>query len=65
MMPSLYKIAALLAAFTRGHGLRLDGIYYDGDNIAPCASSLYCYGDILDSIQRAKPFADSKTFVDM
>lgn len=64
-MPFFHKLAALLAAVTTGHGKTLDGIYYDGENIAPCSSGLYCYGDILDSIQRAKPFADSKTFVDM
>lgn len=55
----------MLAAFATGYGQTLDGIYYDGDNIAPCSSAIFCYGDILDSIQRAKPFADSKTFVDM
>lgn len=41
------------------------GIHYDRENVAPCGSVLYCYGDILDAIQRAKPFSDSKTFVDM
>lgn len=64
-MPTFQKIAAFLAAITAGYSQTLDGIYYDGDNIAPCSSALYCYGDILDSIQKAKPFADSKTFVDM
>lgn len=64
-MLSSQKVAALLAAVAGCYGQALDGIYYDGDNIAPCSSELYCYGDVLDSIQRAKPFADSKTFVDM
>lgn len=65
MMPSFHKLAALLAAVSTGYSQTRDGIYYDGDNVAPCGSALYCYGDILDSIQRARPFADSKTFVDM
>lgn len=64
-MLSCQKVAAFLAAVAGGYSQALDGIYYDGDSIAPCSSALYCYGDVLDSIQRAKPFADSKTFVDM
>ncbi|KAL1872069.1 hypothetical protein Daus18300_004438 [Diaporthe australafricana] len=64
-MPSFQNLTVWLAAVATVYGQALDGIYYDGDNIAPCSSALYCYGDILDSIQRAKPFADSKTFVDM
>lgn len=43
----------------------LDGIFYNGSDIAPCSSPLYCYGPILGDIQMAKPFADSKTYVDM
>lgn len=64
-MPSFQKAAALIAVATGGHGQALSGIYYDGENVAPCSSVLYCYGDILDAVQMAKPFADSKTFVDM
>jgi alpha,alpha-trehalase len=63
-MPSLQKLRALLTA-AAGYSQALEGIYYDGGNIAPCGSALYCYGEILDAIQRAKPFADSKTFVDL
>ncbi|KAG8169328.1 hypothetical protein KVR01_000073 [Diaporthe batatas] len=64
-MPSFQKAAALLAAATGGYGRALDSIYHDGENIAPCSSVLYCHGEILDAVQMAKPFADSKTFVDM
>jgi alpha,alpha-trehalase len=64
-MPSSQKVAALLAAVAGGYSQALDGIHYDGDDIAPCSSALYCYGHVLDAIQRARPFADSKTFVDM
>ncbi|KAJ3639867.1 hypothetical protein Zmor_003199 [Zophobas morio] len=31
----------------------------------PCDSDIYCYGPLLDTIQRAKIHKDSKTFVDM
>lgn len=40
-------------------------IYRNGSVIAPCNSTLFCYGEMLHEIQLAKPFADSKTFVDM
>ena len=33
--------------------------------IAPCSSPLYCVGEILQQIELAQPFADSKTFVDL
>lgn len=41
------------------------GIYRDGNITAPCDSPIFCYGQILNDIQSARPFADSKTFVDM
>lgn len=40
-------------------------IYRDGSVVAPCNSTLFCYGEILHETQLARPFADSKTFVDM
>ena len=40
-------------------------VFNNGSIIAPCNSILYCYGDILRSIELAAPFSDSKTFVDM
>ncbi|KAL5596857.1 hypothetical protein BROUX41_006459 [Berkeleyomyces rouxiae] len=40
-------------------------VYTDGGVIAPCDSPIYCHGDMLKQIQLARPFADSKTFVDM
>src|SRR5436190_3163043 len=33
--------------------------------IAPCDSPLYCQGDILQAIELARPFSDSKTYVDL
>lgn len=40
-------------------------LYHDGNTTAPCDSPLYCHGQILQQVQLARPFADSKTFVDM
>lgn len=40
-------------------------IYRSGTVIATCNSTLFCYGEMLHEIQLARPFADSKTFVDM
>ncbi|PFH57581.1 hypothetical protein XA68_14845 [Ophiocordyceps unilateralis] len=39
--------------------------YYNGSLVAPCDSLIYCYGEMLEAIQLARPFVDSKTFVDM
>ncbi|BFZ53052.1 hypothetical protein PYCC9005_000075 [Savitreella phatthalungensis] len=33
--------------------------------IAPCDSRIFCYGELLRDVQLARPFTDSKTFVDM
>lgn len=40
-------------------------LYQNGSVIAPCDSPIYCHGDMLKEIQLARPFSDSKTFVDM
>ncbi|KAK2002837.1 trehalase [Colletotrichum falcatum] len=40
-------------------------LYENGSVIAPCDSPIYCYGEILEEIELARPFSDSKTFVDM
>jgi alpha,alpha-trehalase len=47
-------------------GVRLTtALYTNGSVIAPCDSPIYCYGDLLKEIELARPFADSKTFVDL
>jgi alpha,alpha-trehalase len=33
--------------------------------IAPCDSPLYCQGKVLQAIELARPFSDSKTYVDL
>ncbi|KAL7898647.1 glycoside hydrolase family 37 protein [Trichoderma sp. SZMC 28014] len=43
----------------------INALYINGSVIAPCDSPIYCHGDILQDIQLAHPFSDSKTFVDM
>lgn len=41
------------------------GIFQNGSEVAPCDSPIYCYGKLLEAIELAHPFHDSKTFVDM
>lgn len=43
----------------------VSALYTNGSVIAPCDSPVYCHGDILEQIQLAHVFEDSKTFVDM
>ncbi|KAK2059852.1 trehalase [Colletotrichum caudatum] len=40
-------------------------LYENGSVVAPCDSPIYCHGEILKEIELARPFSDSKTFVDM
>lgn len=60
MLFSLALVAATLASYVRG-------IYINdsSDVIAPCDSPLYCQGPILQAIELARPFTDSKTYVDL
>ncbi|ORY62246.1 trehalase-like protein [Pseudomassariella vexata] len=43
----------------------VNGLYANGSVVAPCDSPLYCQGEILKAIELAKPYSDSKTFVDL
>ncbi|OTB03120.1 glycoside hydrolase family 37 protein [Hypoxylon sp. CI-4A] len=43
----------------------VNGLYQIGSAFSPCDSPLYCQGDILEQIELAQPFSDSKTFVDL
>ncbi|KAH6604373.1 trehalase precursor [Trichoderma cornu-damae] len=43
----------------------VDALYVNGSVVAPCDSPIYCHGDILREVELARPFSDSKTFVDM
>ncbi|KAF1843497.1 glycoside hydrolase family 37 protein [Cucurbitaria berberidis CBS 394.84] len=40
-------------------------LFINGSVIAPCDSPIYCYGDLLREVELARPFEDSKTFVDL
>lgn len=53
--------AVVLGALASG----ATALYVNGSVTAPCDSPLYCQGDILKEIELARPFVDSKTFVDM
>jgi alpha,alpha-trehalase len=60
-MASLRR-AAFLTAATAGVA---SALYVNGSVTAPCDSPIYCHGELLKAIELARPFADSKTFVDM
>jgi len=60
MGPRRFAAAALGALASS-----VTALYTNGSVIAPCDSPLYCQGDILKAIELARPFSDSKTFVDM
>jgi alpha,alpha-trehalase len=55
----------LTAAIVAALASTASALYVNGSVTAPCASPLYCQGEILKAIQLAQPFADSKTLVDM
>jgi alpha,alpha-trehalase len=55
-----------VAAFAAALGaVGVQALYENGSVIAPCDSPIYCYGDLLREIELARPFEDSKTFVDL
>ncbi|QPH18896.1 hypothetical protein C2857_004017 [Epichloe festucae Fl1] len=54
-------VAAVLAAIVPV----ANALYSSGSVVAPCDSPIYCHGDILKEVELARPFSDSKTFVDM
>lgn len=59
---SLRRLAAAVTALAP---TGVAGVFVNGSVVAPCDSPIYCHGEILQEIELARPFADSKTFVDM
>ena len=55
-----FVLPALLALNPTAYAL-----YKNGNVSAPCDSPIYCHGEILKQVELARPFKDSKTFVDM
>jgi alpha,alpha-trehalase len=60
-MASLRRIGTAIAVAAS----TANALYINGSVVAPCDSPIYCYGDILKEVELARPFEDSKTFVDM
>ncbi|KAH7324542.1 Six-hairpin glycosidase-like protein [Stachybotrys elegans] len=60
-MAPLSRLAVALAVAAPA----VNALYVNGSVIAPCDSPIYCHGDILEQVELARPFSDSKTFVDM
>lgn len=52
--------AALLASVSPAYAL-----FQDGSDFTPCDSPVYCHGELLKQVELARPFSDSKTFVDL
>lgn len=61
------RATALIAAAAAGFAGLTGAIYINESAglIAPCDSPIYCYGDLLREVELARPFEDSKTFVDL
>ena len=57
------RLAVVLAAAAAASTAA--ALFVNGSVSAPCDSPIYCHGDILQEIELARPFADSKHFVDM
>ncbi|KAI5864967.1 glycoside hydrolase family 37 protein [Durotheca rogersii] len=58
-------IGGITAVFALKWSAAVHALYQDGSSFTPCDSPLYCRGDILRQIELARPFSDSKTFVDL
>ncbi|KAI8957304.1 glycoside hydrolase family 37 protein [Daldinia sp. FL1419] len=58
-------IRRITAVLTLASSTVVYGLYQNGSALSPCDSPLYCQGDILKQIELARPFSDSKTFVDL
>lgn len=61
------RLAFLTAAASLLFGTSAIYVTTDGNDtiVAPCDSPIYCYGELLKEVELARPFADSKTFVDL
>lgn len=62
-VPGFRRLTAALIAATAPVTTR--ALYTDGNITVPCDSPIYCYGELLHEVELARPFSDSKTFVDM
>ena len=61
MAPRFNRVAVALLAVAPV----TQALYTDGEIVVPCDSPIYCHGDLLREVELARPFTDSKTFVDM
>ncbi|KAI1421063.1 Six-hairpin glycosidase-like protein [Xylaria sp. FL1777] len=52
--------AVLLAGISPARAL-----FQNGSTFTPCDSPIYCRGELLKQVELARPFSDSKTFVDL
>jgi alpha,alpha-trehalase len=63
-MAPLQRLTAAAAVLLAGASPAY-ALYQNDSSFTPCDSPIYCHGEILKQIELARPFTDSKTFVDM
>ncbi|KAI1115170.1 Six-hairpin glycosidase-like protein [Nemania sp. NC0429] len=65
-MAPVQRLAAAAAAAVFLAGVSpVWALFQTGSTFTPCDSPVYCHGELLKQVELARPFADSKTFVDM
>lgn len=64
IMAPIQRLAAATAVFLAGVS-PAQALFQNGPTFTPCDSPVYCHGELLKQVELARPFADSKTFVDM
>ncbi|KAI0489597.1 glycoside hydrolase family 37 protein [Xylaria cf. heliscus] len=63
-MAPLQRLASTAAVLLAGVS-PARALFQNGSTFTPCDSPVYCNGELLKQVELAKPFSDSKTFVDL
>ncbi|KAJ8125592.1 hypothetical protein O1611_g8046 [Lasiodiplodia mahajangana] len=64
-MTPIQRLAAAAAAVLFASVSPARALFQNGSTFTPCDSPVYCNGELLKQIELARPFSDSKTFVDL
>ncbi|KAI0543143.1 Six-hairpin glycosidase-like protein [Xylaria digitata] len=63
-MAPMQRLAATAAVLLAGVS-PARALFQNGSTFTPCDSPIYCRGELLKQVELARPFSDSKTFVDL
>ncbi|KAI0526081.1 Six-hairpin glycosidase-like protein [Xylaria bambusicola] len=63
-MAAMQRLATTAVVLLAG-ALPAQALYQNGSTFTPCDSPVYCTGELLKQVELARPFSDSKTFVDL